>query len=121
MNKREELRQATIGTRNPLRKIEVEYNDHTYEFRQPTIAEREAIRQGASFAGEGLGELRMDMAKHSVLFVISQTYIPGTDEKVFEDGDFDTLLNAPTGGFVEVFMLEIDKFFEINHKAVKKT
>lgn len=92
---RDKLRALALGTAS-VRKQIVEFEGASFEVRQPTIRERSELRE-RSVKGETL-----DILAFTVWSVIGQTFMPGTDQKVFEATDFDALASLPSGGLVDV-------------------
>ena len=66
------------------------------EIRQPTIAERNAVFSKHA----GKPGLEMELI---LWMAINQTFVPGTDEQIYEEADYDALKTQPAGGFVDQF------------------
>jgi hypothetical protein len=95
---RDDLRAATVGAKVVLKKETVEWNGLKYEIRQASLAERKLLRQKV-FSEDG----SIDIFETLVWLVIRQTYVPGTDDRVFEETDYDIFMNNPAGTFVDEF------------------
>ena len=101
MTSRDKLRAATIGKKPEFFSRKVQHDGHTFEIRQPSIRARKELRtRCTSIDEEGV---KFDMFEFLVWAVIKNTYVPGTNELVFEDADYDTMLENPTGGFMDSF------------------
>lgn len=99
MAKRDQLRAKTVGAKKQFRTELVTIDGETFEVRQPSVAERSKIvKQAKVQTGD---TERMDMAELQIWATILLTYVPGTEERVFEDGDYDALAAQPAGGFVD--------------------
>jgi hypothetical protein len=42
-----------------------------------------------------------DTKRRMARLMIDTCYVPGTDTKVFEEGDFESLMNMPSGGYYQ--------------------
>jgi len=42
-----------------------------------------------------------DTKKRMAKYLIECCYVPGTDERIFEDTDFDVLMGMPAGGYYQ--------------------
>lgn len=79
---RSELRDKIFATKNTTLKSETyTFNGVLVEFRQPTTV--------------GFMEARDDGQNQLINLMIRNSFIPGTNERVFEDADFETLSNMP--------------------------
>ena len=122
-NLRDKIRAKTVGSSKHFRKKLVKYEPPIYdtkevalgdgtkyieeiivghdepifvEVRQPSIGERNEVFSKNLGSGDVNLELILYMA-------MKQTYVPGTNERVFEPADYDTLKDQPAGGFVDQF------------------
>ena len=93
---REAARSDIIGSKSKFAKKTVEYKGKQYDIRQPSLrARRKVMRQCSDSTGA------IDMMAAIVWMAIYNTYLAGTDELVFDEGDFDALMEEPTGGFID--------------------
>lgn len=95
------LRKVTVGAAKKFKKVKFEYEGNTFEFRSLTVRERDEIREKAT---DGKGNIQG--AVFQVWAIIYMTYVPDTDEKVFEEGDYESLMSQPAGGFVDALASE---------------
>jgi hypothetical protein len=51
---------------------------------------------------DGKPKPKVNSALMQVLAVMRLTYVPGTDERLFEQADQDSLMNEESGGLVDV-------------------
>lgn len=67
------------------------------EVRQPTIrVRRELFNQCMDASGN------LDANDFLIKSILKNTFVPGTkDQRVFDDADYDSILNQPTGGWVD--------------------
>jgi hypothetical protein len=99
---RDKIRSATIGKKTQFRNKIFNYEGVEVEFRSPNLKDRKTLLNRAK---DEKGEL--DMINFIVYSVILNTYIPGTNEKVFDENDYDAMMNQSTGSFVDLFGTEI--------------
>lgn len=115
---RDTLRQATLGAKKTFRSEIVEFEGSSFEIRQPTIKARAELRaKCTSTKNEGVA---FDMFEFLVWAVIHNTFVPGTDERVFDDTDYDSLVKSPTGGFVDEFSEVAAKLINVETSSKKK-
>lgn len=97
-NNRKNLRDAIFT--HPKTKAEkkvITFFDQKVEIRQPTL---KAVLGSQIVVGDD--PLNPELAENStsdsmVTMILGHTYVPGTDDLVFEDSDRDWLLNLPFG------------------------
>lgn len=82
----------------------------TVEVRQPSLVQRNKLVKGA-------GDDQMRLV---ALLTISQVYVPGTNERVFEETDYDSLLETPAGGFVDQFAEVAMELMNLNVEEQRK-
>lgn len=114
MSIRNKLRSITVGSKKVVNSIELEYEGEKFEFRQITYRDRKSLLE-KSEGKDG----KVDGTAFQIWGVISMTYVPGTEEKVFDEGDFDILMNQPVGGFIDKFSEEITKLLGVSEEAEK--
>ena len=118
MSNRDTLRKATLGATREFRKEIVEWGGQRFELRQPTIKARATLQSKCmKIAGK---DVQTDTLNFMVWSVIQNTYVPGTDDLVFEDGDFDSLVEDPTGGFLDAFFEVAAELTNIDVAGAKK-
>lgn len=81
---RDEIRKTALAHR-PVKKKIIRFHGVDIELRQPSLGD--VIRA----QGED------DRTKGVINTLIDYAYVPGTDEKVFEEADADVLMNMPFG------------------------
>ena len=95
---RDQIRSATIGEKSEFKSKIVKYNGVEVEIRQPSVKSRKDIMAKA-MTDNGT----VDFAEFLTFAVLFNTYVPDTNELVFEDTDYDALMAKPTGGFLDKF------------------
>lgn len=98
-NLKDNIRAATLGKSVKPRKISVAINGEHVEVRQPTLRQRNDLRDKCMVSQDDT--LVADAVLYQIWGVILFCYVPGTDERVFDEGDFDSLANQPSGSFVD--------------------
>ena len=61
--------------------------------------------------------------KYRVVGLIETLYVPGTDDKIFSDGDYDALMASPAGGPIELLSIKCSRCFRqmwMTQKKIKK-
>ena len=107
MSVRDNIRKATVGKATNFRKEVVEYNGEKVELRQPSIKVRNELFKRSSKNDT------FDMSDFLVWSTIYSAYVPNTNERVFEETDYDTLIEMPTGSFVDEFADKIAELMNV--------
>lgn len=100
------LRAITVGADPDFRSEIVEWKDQKFEIREPSVATRGKIISKSGIrvgSGGNIDENSMDFSQSQVYAVIYCTFIPGTDDRVFDEKDAPMLRNQPAGSFVDKF------------------
>ena len=105
---RDELRSAAFKS-TPRKRDEIEINGVKFEIVQPLVKDREEIADKA----DG------NQTKLLIYAVIAMTVVPGTDEKVFEDSDYETFRNQAVGGVLDNIAEKVLAFLNVE-KDTKK-
>jgi len=112
MSLRDQIRSTTLGAKREFASEIVEAEGEEFEVRQPTVGERGRIYQKAlpdtiSEDVDNKEEMtrglmsKVDISSLQIWAVIHCTYVPETDEKVFEPSDFEALSELPAGTFLD--------------------
>lgn len=93
---RADLRASIFSSKNSTPKsLEVEFFGEPIEIRQPSVDSilnlKQAVEQDAGDAAQ------VNRTAQMVNMIILYSYVPGTDEHVFEDGDLDQMRSMPFG------------------------
>ncbi len=98
MSTKKEIRDKTIGAAKIFKSKRINYGDVDIEIREPTVkAWGDILRNVTTEEG------KMEFDKYLAWSIISCAYVPGTNEKVFEEADYDLLLEMPKSGWVTEF------------------
>lgn len=92
---RNKIRAATVGAPKQFKKELITYNGVEIEIRQPSLKVRKSIGERATQNNH------VDLLEFLVWAVIECTFVPGTDEKVFEIADYEGLISQPTDSFMD--------------------
>lgn len=104
MASRDELRKVTVGVAPRFRSKIIDYEGLKFELRQPSVRLKSRLMQKARVPMvENKNELaeKIDFAALQAWTLIYCTYVPGTDEHVFNEADFDVIVDSPAGGYVD--------------------
>lgn len=113
---RDALRAATVGASRARAGEVVEVNGAQIEVRKPTVAERyEIITNAAKDGGKGV-----DLRKMHASALINLCYIPGTEDRVFEDADMKDLTDAEAGGWSDTLFEVAQKFLNVKASTLAK-
>ncbi len=112
---RDELRARTLGSKKVFNKKIIKHNGRNYELRQPTLAQRAELRRKVlDYEGN------FDVFESLIWMVVFYTYVPGTDELVFEEADYDILRSFPSGSWVDEFSDAASSLINIDISAITK-
>jgi hypothetical protein len=95
MSKRDAIRSKTVGSAKIFKKEIVTVDGEQIEVRQLSVGDRKKVLARSSKNGE------VDPLDFQIWAIISTCYVPETEEKLFEDTDYNVLSEQPTGGFVD--------------------
>lgn len=102
MSVRDKIRAASVGAKKNFRSELVTWGEGEdaieVEIRQPSVKERRQLMRAVT---DETGEI--DGQELLIWAVINQTYVPGTNEKVYDASDYDSLVSSPTGSYVDRF------------------
>lgn len=111
-NVRDKLRQTAF--KRKFKSEIIKWEGVEYELRQPSIAGRNEIRKYANV------EDTAPISDFLVWCVIFFTYVPGTDVRVFDPADFDSLVASPAGGLVDMLSLKASAYLNVNMEETEK-
>lgn len=95
------LRAITVGAAKQFKKEIKEWEGEKFEIRQPSVGQRASIMQRAKVA---TGDVeKMDLAELQIWSTICCVYDPESGDSVFNEADYDSLKNQPSGSFVDEF------------------
>lgn len=111
---RDKIRAATLGKPVQFKSKTFNYEGVDVEFRQPNLKDRQML---INKARKSNGDL--DFVEFLVWSVIANTYVPDTNEKVFDDTDYDVMTNQNSGSFVDQFGGEIAALMNVEEGDAK--
>ena len=103
-SRRDKMRAAIFATRERQRRL-VNFFGEDIEIRQPSLEDILGAREDAD---EG------NMATGVIKTLLKYAFIPGTDERVFEDTDADQLLALPFGADFTRVSRALEELTEVN-------
>lgn len=115
---RNQLRAKALETKTF--KVEtVVIDDVSYEVHQPSISARDGILKMAGIKSGKEALDSFELSKMLTTLVIYMTFVPGTEERVFEPADAEMLSGQPTGGLVDQLADVAQKLLNIGKVQVK--
>jgi len=116
------IRAKTIGSRKAFKYKIVEFEDVEIEIREPSVKVwGQILKSVMGMEGDNTAG-KMEYDKYLIWSVIHCAFVPGTDEKVFEDTDYETLESFPRRGFVGEFSdIAMDMMNADQEKVEKKS
>jgi hypothetical protein len=113
---RDKIRTATLGAKKRYSSEIVDFNDVQIEVRQLSIADRnDYMTKALDATGKNA-----DILKLQINSVIVSSYVPGTDEKVFEDTDYEVISKSIAGGYADVLWEAIQRLNNFTADSAKK-
>lgn len=98
---RDELRAKLLATREPTSEV-IDFFGGQIELRQPTLAD--ILKATAS----------KDQNAAVINTLVNYAYVPGTDERIFEDTDAASLLSLPFGGDFMRVSQALERLTQVN-------
>lgn len=105
MNAKDKLRKLTLGAKRKFKIKIIEIGEgegddkEKFEVRQPTLRERSDLRKKCTNMNED--GIEFNLFEFLIWAVINHTFVPGTDEHVFTEEDYEALSNIPAGGWFD--------------------
>ena len=92
---RDKIRSKTLGVQPVFKTRSIQYDGMEIELREPNISQWGDLIKQARNKDETI-----NIGEFMVRLVLYCSYVPGTDELVFEEGDYAKLKKQPRSGFV---------------------
>lgn len=103
---RDEIRAKVLGAK-PLVKVVENFFGVTVELRQPDL-------------GTILNAREEDQSNQVTRMLTQFTFVPGTEEKVFEDADADALIKLPFGEQMQRFIDAMNEILGVDAKKLEE-
>ena len=113
---RDQIRSATVGSKPEFKKVETTHEGFDVENRQPSYKDRKELMKKCQDK-----EGNLDTLDFLVWSVIQNTFVAGTDERVFESGDYEKLIAFPAGGFIDVIGQEALNLLNVEGKPTESS
>lgn len=108
---RDQIRALMFAAENKVQAVEViTLFGQPVEVRQPTLNQLNALSR----------QKENDKVSPIVRIMIEYCYMPGTNDKVFEQGDAEQLMSMPTGKWLNDFNEAMEKLSGVDVKAAEK-
>lgn len=114
MSSRSSIRDALLSAKTEFKSEVVPLNGVDVEVRQSTVKSRSELMKRSTVDGA------VEFGAFLVWGVIYNTYVPGTNEKVFDEQDYDVLMEDPTGGIVDQLGEAISKIMNVSEDLKEK-
>lgn len=113
---RDIIRSATVGSKKKYRTEIVELDGVKLEVRQLSLSDRrEYIEKSIDTQTK-----QADLLKLQIYAILSSCYVPGTDERVFDETDFNTISNSISGGYADILWEAIQRLSNFTVDEAKK-
>jgi hypothetical protein len=122
MSLKDKLRSITVGAKKDFKGEIIDFMGEKFEVREPSEAQYTAIYQRAyetKLDGDNKGKISVNLAEQAVWGLICCTYVPGTDEHVFDENDYDSLMNMPQSQ-LEPLKDAVRKYLNYSREDVRK-
>lgn len=100
---KDRIRAKTVGSAKIFKSKMVEFDGMDIEIREPSVRDWGKIMKSVMGMNSEDGSNKMEYDKYLIWSVIYCAFVPGSDEKIYEDTDYDSLANFPRSGFVGEF------------------
>ena len=111
---RDKIRAKTVGAAKIFKSKIVYYEGIEVEVKEPSVDGWGEILQHAHKDGE------ISIKEFLIWSVICCSYVPGTDERVFEVEDYDSLNGHPKSGFIGEFSDIANEMMAVDEKVAEK-
>lgn len=106
MSLKNSIRELTLGAEQKFRTKDLEYKGCTVRVKELSLKERKQVLQRSKDADGTIDEVKL-----TINAIIAMVIDPDTGEKVYSPADYDSMVNSPAGGYVEVFSKTIFDLF----------
>jgi len=120
MANREDIRKATLGgdiSKVAKKVINIPGTDKKVEIRQLTLLE---VKKLSEKVLDDKDKSKTDAVKLIAYTVIACVYEPGTENRIYDDSDFNVIVNTPSNGVFDNLYSEISDLSDISLKEAKK-
>ena len=108
---RDNIRSKIFSSRNKNRKTkEIDFMGEKVEVRQPTVRQVQELAK----------EAKKEDSDAVLLSIMEYCYVPGTNDKVFEDADKDGLLDLPVGDWLNNLNKAIEEMTGVDVSMAEK-
>jgi hypothetical protein len=108
---RDNIRSKIFSAKNKNRKSKViDFMGEDVEVRQPTVKQVQELAK----------EARKEDSDAVLLSIMEYCYVPGTNDKVFDDADKDNLLGLPVGDWLNNLNKAIEEMTGVDVSAAEK-
>ncbi len=112
---RDAIRAQTVGSSKVFRSRKVVYNGIEIEIREPSVE-----GWGEIIAHAHKGDNELSFQEFLIWSVIYCAHVPGTEERVYDAADYDSLKTQPKSGFVGEFSDIANELMALDTEKVSK-
>ena len=113
-NTRDRLRSLTVGSPKKFKSELVSFGGEDFEVRQPSISTLRTIAEKAEREGS------VGMIDLGLWGMILCTYVPGTNNLVFDEIDYDEIISHPKSKFIELLTAKAIDYIALNPVELEK-
>lgn len=111
---RDLLRSVTVGAPKNFKTEIIEFEGQEFELRQPSIKVLQTIAEKSESDGS------VGMIDLGIWGMILCTYVPGTNDLVFEEGDYKEIISHPKSKFIEELSSKAIELISIDPVVMEK-
>ena len=119
MDIKTKIRTATIGKKKFFKRKVVEVSGVEIEIRQPNKIIKQQIVERSKESTSGSTEMGINILEWQIWHIIECCFVPGTEERVFEEADIPGFKSGPEGDFADKLWLELQELVS-TEKDVEK-
>lgn len=106
-----DIRAGLLGNSGRRKRVNVEFNNVTFELLQPTVGQRADIMKSSTDSQGNINPM-----DYPVYALLQLAVVPGTNERIFDDTDVDTIREDLVGGFVDKAVPELNKLINVENE-----
>jgi hypothetical protein len=123
MDTKSKIRAATIGKKKYFRKKVVEVEGVSIEIREPNKIIKQQIVDKSKESTKGSNDMSINILDWQIWHIIECSFVPGTEDKVFDETDIPSFTSGPAGDFADQLWMGLQELIstEKDVKEAKKS
>lgn len=109
MDLKSKIRAATIGKKKYFKKKVVDIEGVEIEIRQPNKIIKQQIVEKSKESIAGSNEMGINILEWQIWHIIECSFVPGTEERVFDETDIPGFKSGPEGDFADKLWVELQE------------